>query len=240
METFKVKTKKFEGPLELLLELIRKRKLHISEVSLSKVADEFLGYMEKMDKMNVGEASHFVYTASTLILIKSKQLLPFLDLSEEEEEDIDSLEIRLKILSEIQDISSEINNLYGKNVLFGTNPPPRVVSFAPGGNLNTKNIKDAVLGLVKTLPIPEKEKEAKVRSTVTIEEMIDRLQKRIKGALRMTFSEFSGSKNNKVEVVVGFLALLELMKQGLVLANQDGDDGEIIIETDEPTTPNYS
>ncbi|MEK7117749.1 MAG: segregation/condensation protein A, partial [Patescibacteria group bacterium] len=81
---FKVKTGDFEGPLELLLELIEKRKLHINDVSLSQVADDFIAHIKSLEEFPMNDSADFILIASTLLLIKSKSLLPTLELTEDE------------------------------------------------------------------------------------------------------------------------------------------------------------
>ena len=82
--TFKIKTEAFEGPLDLLLNLIEKRKLFINDISISKVADDYIAYIKNLNKFPIRESANFILIASTLLLIKSISLLPNLHLSEEE------------------------------------------------------------------------------------------------------------------------------------------------------------
>ncbi|MDE2172553.1 MAG: segregation/condensation protein A, partial [Patescibacteria group bacterium] len=101
--TFTVKTQTFEGPLDLLLDLIEKRKFFISDISLAKVTDDFITHIKQFENMPMGESAHFILVASTLLLIKSKSLLPELALSVEEQGDIRDLETRLKIYKRIKE-----------------------------------------------------------------------------------------------------------------------------------------
>ncbi len=99
-ESYTVKTTGFEGPFGLLLDLIEKRKLFINDVSLASVTEDYLNYMNKLGGLNScgsTEITSFILIASTLILIKSKSLLPNLDLTVEEEGDIKNLEERLRL-----------------------------------------------------------------------------------------------------------------------------------------------
>ena len=80
---YQVKTEGFEGPLELLLDLVEKRKLFINEISLATVADDYIAHLKSFEKLPVDFVSSFLIVASTLILIKSKSLLPTLDLTVE-------------------------------------------------------------------------------------------------------------------------------------------------------------
>src|SRR3989337_455411 len=95
MEKFSVATQTYSGPLEALLNLIEERKLAISEVSLSEVTDAYLAYVEKLPELPLGETAQFILVASTLLLIKSRALLPTLELSTDERESVEELERRL-------------------------------------------------------------------------------------------------------------------------------------------------
>jgi len=91
MERFSVETEAFSGPLEALLNLIEDRKLAISEVSLAEVTDAYLAYVEKLPGLPLGETAQFILVASTLLLIKSRTLLPTLTLSDDERESVQEL-----------------------------------------------------------------------------------------------------------------------------------------------------
>lgn len=105
---FTIKTQVFEGPLDLLLNLVEKKKLFINDIALSKVTDDFIAYIQSFEAMPIGDAAHFILIASTLLLIKSKSLLPTLNLTEEEEVGIQDLETRLKIYKRIKDASLNV------------------------------------------------------------------------------------------------------------------------------------
>src|ERR1035437_6688374 len=95
--SYKIKTNAFEGPFHLLLSLIEERKFFINDLSLAQVTEDYLNYVNKLEKKNTSEISNFIVIAATLILIKSKSLLPNLNLTSEEESDIHNLEDRLKL-----------------------------------------------------------------------------------------------------------------------------------------------
>ncbi len=82
---YKVKTHVFEGPLDLLLDLVEKRKLFVNDVSLAEVTDDFIKYIETHEEFPIGESAEFIVIASTLMLVKSRSLLPMLALTEDEE-----------------------------------------------------------------------------------------------------------------------------------------------------------
>lgn len=239
MQDFKIKTEKFEGPLDLLLDLIEKKKLHISEVALREVADGFLAYVERHQPFPLESASQFILVASTLILIKSKSLLPYLELEKEEEEGIGELELRLKIYQALKEVSEDIQAIYGKKIIFPLNPPQRRQVFSPGG-ITLEGIIESAEGLLRELPVPKAHDEVRVRATVSLEEMIESLHSRIERALKLSFKEFSGlEKAERVDVIVSFLAMLELVKQGLIRAEQEGKFGDILMESESVGVPKY-
>ena len=123
--TYNAKIGSFEGPLGLLLSLIEDRKLFINEISLAQVADDYIGYLKNLQDLpperKIANVSYFVLVAATLILIKSKSLLPNLALTEEEEEKIGDLERRLKLYQIIKKASVNIKNNFRGKIVFNIN-----------------------------------------------------------------------------------------------------------------------
>lgn len=115
---YKVKTGVFEGPLELLLSLIEARKLFINEISLAEVTADYLAYIKNISSFRMNDATQFLVIASTLLLIKSRSLLPNLNLTEKEEDKIIDLEDRLKKYKAIKESAILIKDQFGKNILF--------------------------------------------------------------------------------------------------------------------------
>ena len=238
---FVIKQSVFEGPLDLLLDLIEKRKLLINDVSLAKVTDDFLAYIAKRSEFPIAESASFLVTASTLVLIKSRSLLPTLDLSEEEQENIADLEKRLKFLKRMRDLSRQIQKIYGVNPIFAPEERGLEPVFSPDSSLTLDGIRTGILSVIKSFPKRELLPKAVVEKVLSLEEMIRNLTERIKTNIKMSFREFSGmGRENKVTVIVSFLAMLELVKQGLINARQDSHFTDITIETDKVGIPDYS
>lgn len=243
--TFTIKTEVFEGPLDLLLTLIEKRKLFINDISLSTVTDEYVQYIQRLGEYSLGDRTQFIYIASTLLLIKAKSLLPTLTLTEEEKTDIADLEKRLKELEIIRKASQTVEKEFGKTYIFNRGDfKINVKVFVPSKDTTTQNIGDAIGRVLSSLPRKQVEPKVKVKKTISIEEMMLRLTDRIKNAVRMSFREFSGGKSmldrgERVHVIVSFLAMLELVKQGTIEAHQEGLFDEIHMETQEIGIPRY-
>lgn len=241
IESYQIKTDTFEGPLELLLDLVEKRKLFINEISLAQVADDYIAHLKQFEKMPVDFVSNFLIVAATLILIKSKSLLPTLSLTEEETHDIDELERRLKEYQKIRELSLNVKQMFGANVSFPKGQArERIVVFTPSDEISTQSIFGAIRDVIAHFPKKIRLPKVVVKKVVSLEEMMDRLTTRITGSLRMSFRDFAGvGKEEKVNVIVSFLALLELVKQGMIAVTQNSHEDDIEIETKTLETPNY-
>lgn len=262
-EDFKVQVGDFEGPLEVLLELIEKRKLHISTVSLSKVADDFIEFtnsLEEKDGNYISNLSDFILVASTLLLIKSKSLLPTLDLSEEEVENIDDLEKRLLEYKKFKELSLEISKMFGNFLYFPQERKKINVVFAPTKEINIFSLKESLENVLNSVPVKEvKLAEITVKKIISLEDMIDNLSTRIQTSLKTSFSDFAKSANEnknfsksnrgglyeipkeeRVNIIVSFLAMLELVKQGIIRVNQEREFDDIVMENDKAEVPTYN
>lgn len=235
-ETFAVKTETFEGPLDLLLSLIEKNELSVNDIALSKVADDYLSYVNTLEELAPSASAQFLVVASTLLLIKSLSLLPVLSLTDEEESDIKELEQRLQEYKRIKKLSHHIDEHYGKKAFFfGKNKIKHEVFFSPTDQITKENMQTLLLESLRALPV-QKVAETTVKKVMSLEDMIERLKGRIQEALSMNFTEFTGvkkrenlSKEEKLHVIVGFLALLELVKQEVAQVTQDTTYQEISI-----------
>lgn len=238
-QVFSIKTEVFEGPLSLLLHLIQKRKLHISDISLAGVADEYIDHIKRGIDLSIHSRASFIAVASTLLLIKSKSLLPTLELTQDEEEDIKKLELRLFFYKTIQEASqTHIGPLFLKNPSYArTAKQLKEVVFSPDKAISKESLHDNILDVLRTIPEPQKKNpEVFIEKVVSLEEMISSLTDRIQKSIKMSFHQFSDSSHKetdqgkKVHVIVSFLALLELVRQGIVDAAQGDRHGDIEIE----------
>lgn len=220
-QEFKVKAGEFEGPIELLLALIERRKLHISEVSLAQVADSYIEHVRTLERFPMADTANFIVVASTLLLIKSMSLLPGLEITEEERESIEDLEERLRIYKEIKHRAGLLARLFGQSPMFARVPGEPEIVFSPSTDITLASLGEALKRVLADIPKPEQMKEAVIRKVRSIEEAILDLSERVKKNLKMSFRDFAGmGKKEKVEVVVNFLAMLELVRQGMLDAVQ--------------------
>ncbi len=244
METelsYKIKLEKFEGPLDLLLSLIEKRKLFINEISLAKITDDYIQFIQNLGQFNLADSAQFILIASTLILIKSRSLLPSLALTEEEESSIDTLESRLKIYKEIRDLSTHIKERFGKEIIFPAQMRKMEPVFSPSKEITLHTILASVQEALRNVPKKELLPKTIVQKVISLEETMGSLTERIKTSLRMSFRDFANvGKEEKVNVIVSFLAVLELVKQGIIHVSQSRDFEDIAMETKEISLPNYT
>jgi len=236
MDTFKIKTVAFEGPFGLLLNLIEKRKLFINDVSLATVTEDYLNYINKLGGLFPAEVSSFILVASTLLLIKSKSLLPNLDLTNEEEGDMCNLEERLRLYELFVKLGGNIKNTFGQKIIFA--PLERknnILVFLPDDKITKENMMTFAKNILGAMPKKVFLPKVEVRKVISIEEMIDKLTKKINNSLQMNFKDFNGNgkqvtREEKIAVIVGFLAMLELVRQGIINAMQEIDSEDIFIE----------
>ena len=224
---YAVKFEQFEGPLDLLLFMIEGEKLDITKVSLAKIADEFVEQV-KAAKLSPEEVADFLLVASKLLLIKSQALFPGLKLDDEGP----ALATQLKILKLYHDASKQIETMIHKRhfVYFREKMPVACV-FRPPPKLKIGDLKEAFLAVIKTLePIVRIPKKI-VLKAISIQERIQKLRDLVLEKLTTSFKNFVGHHaRDKIEVIVSFLALLELCKQRVVEVKQEKLFHDILIE----------
>jgi len=237
-DTYTVQTPIFQGPFDLLLHLIEKRKLFIGDLSLAEVTADYIRYLRESGGGSITDVSSFVSIASTLILIKSKSLLPNLQISKEEEEDVADLKQRLSLYKIFQDISDTLRKRYGKDTIYfqGERNEESIV-FSPDASIHIDAIKAAIDSVLLNIPDKkEKKVEISIARVMSIDEMISSLSDRIAHSISLTFKDFSNpegkyesSKEEKVHVIVSFLAVLELAREGILALVQDNTFDDILI-----------
>lgn len=236
---FSIKTASFEGPFEVVLDLIEARKLLVNELALAAITDEYIQHVRKQETFPIEATANFIQIAATLLLIKSKSLIPDLTLTEEEQGDVEDLKRRLATYERVREAARELSRVFGRKVMLAAGKKKPEVMFAPARDMNSAALAEALARVLAAREAVEELPEARVKPMVTIEEMMDQLAKRVQSALTLSFNEYRGSTKEKVEVIVSFLALLELVKQGAVAAEQFENYGDIRISHTGTGVPNY-
>jgi segregation and condensation protein A len=222
----------YEGPLDLLLQLIEHAELDITAVSLAQVTEQYLGYIHQM-QVPAEEISAFLVVAAKLLQIKSEALLPRPPVRETGEEDPgEALARQLRIYKRFKELSNWLDDRETRHLrtYLRVAPPPKVE-----GRLDLSDVTLAdLLAAAEGIFAEEAEKQAlgTVISAprVTIREKIAWIAERLGQNQHTTFSGLLGKKPTRLEIVVTFLALLELVKRYRVAARQDGLFTDIEIE----------
>lgn len=234
---YEVKIDNFEGPLDLLLHLIKESKVDIWEISIADIAEEYLAYIQKMEKLNLDIASEYLVMASELIEMKSRMLLPRQekDVGEEEEEDPkERLIRRLVEYQKYKEVTKNFKELESLRQEFYTKAPDNLKEYVEEGIVPSSDVtlEDLMLAFQKFLN--RKELEKPLQTTVTKKEItVEERRKSIRDILtkrkRVDFFELF-EVVTKEYIVVTFLAILEMAKKQELLIKQESDFSQIMIE----------
>ncbi len=231
--SYKVSTSVYEGPLDLLLQLIEKSELDITKVAIAQVTDQYLQYLHHLDAYLPEEVSAFLVIASRLIQIKSEALLPRPVIREEGEEDPgEALAHQLMLYRLFRDAAEYLGQREagGNTCYLHLVPPPKIEANLDLGGMDIKDLVSAaseVLVLNNKMPVI---KNAVTPNHITIRQKINLITRILKQKGKSTFSSFLFDFHSRIEAVVTFLAILELVKRQIILAKQEDTFGEIDIE----------
>jgi len=232
----KIQIEQFEGPLELLLELIESEKLSIIDISLSQVTEQYLRAMQALAERNPEELADFLVVASKLLLIKSRVLLPELTREEEDESD---LAMQLRMYKEYYEASKVITEIIAAHHFSFSRTKPAVTIapvFNPPKTLSQSALLELFRHILKEIePIVNMPREV-MRRTVSLQEKILGLRERITKNISMQFSSLMKESTSKMDVIVTFLALLELVKQRTIVVKQDSIFEDITVESTSSTS----
>lgn len=229
---FQIHQKNFEGPLTLLFDLITQEKLSISEISLAQVADDYIAYVKSQEAhVNPHMLAEFLVVAAQLMLLKSRTLLPNMRLSEEEEESIGELERRIARYEKVRILAKALAALEGKKMRIATRAVRHATpsGFYPPLGLGLAAFSSVYAEFFSSLPAQLFLEEATMRHTLSLQEKISRIKTALQHAYEHTFSDLTRGAQNRVEIIVSFLALLELMKQRTLDLHQEKPFEEIVV-----------
>lgn len=225
-----VKVEKFEGPLSLLLELIEKEKLDITEISLSKVTDQYLAMVSSLDP-KVYDVAEFMIIAARLIYLKSKALLPSLE-TEEEEQEIEDLKAKLEIYKKYKEAAGEFGNILKKNQRSYSGKRPKITlsGFTPPNGVELPELWKVFNKLLTDMPEELNREQVELPSEkITVEEKLAHLEGLFAKKSSHRFSTLLSNSHSKLEAIITFLAILEMVKVKQVKISQEENFGEILL-----------
>ncbi len=224
-----VKLRQFEGPLDLLLQLIEKNELDISTLALADITEQYLGTLERVERLHPDELADFLVVAAKLLYIKSKVLLPQLELPEDEGL---SLEDQLRLYKTFVAAADGIKRLYRKrHVMYGREHTALIApSFSPPKNVQSEGLRAVFCDILKKLEPLFVIPESVIIRTISIQERIQSIRELVQTHVTLNFGKLLESATTRTEIIVTFLALLELVKQRSAAVVQDGNFTDIRIE----------
>lgn len=235
MDDYSIRLPEFEGPLDLLLQMIERAELDITRVSLAAVADQYLEFVSKPGNIELSALADYLVIAARLILIKSRSLLPQAEADAEgsfEEDSAEALARQLKqykLFKQVAQILREREQA-GRQVYPRRAPAPKPTVTRPTkiAGLNMDVLYRALRRTLATTPtLPAGAVVEPLR--VSIHHRIARIRELVGSTERVQFSRLLGEAQTRVEVVVTFLAVLESLKRKLIVVEQDGLFGEIFL-----------
>ena len=238
---YQFKLDQFEGPLDLLLHLVKEAKIDIKDIFVSKITEQYLLYMDSIREEDIDKAGDFVEMAATLLEIKSKQLLPKPEeLPEGEESEEQKLIRRLEEYRIFKEQSEKLKAIENVDRFFKEPEPGCGDIRYVLGSLSFDGLLSAFAKLLakvqaRTTAVPEKKIE---KERFTVAQKIAQIKDTLTCKKKVVFSELFEDSTDKIEVINTFLALLELLKHQVVRAVQAGNFEEIMIEKQENETWN--
>lgn len=231
---YRVRLPVFNGPLDLLLDLIERREMDITKVSLAEVADQFVEHLSSLDRLDPGHLADFLVVAAKLLWIKSQALLPRPPSAEEDEEDEDMGELLARQLREYKRFKEAALVLRqreeaGSYCYVRTAPPPHFERHLKPGEVSIADLGQALRRLLAASPDVPATPVSIRAAVISLSEKIEELESRVLRRGQVTFEELFDPSTSRPEVIVTFLALLELIKRGRVRARQERLFGEILI-----------
>jgi segregation and condensation protein A len=234
---YQVLTPVFEGPFDLLLHLITKDQVDIYEVSLSTIVDAYLQELEKMHGLDLEVATEFLLIAAILVELKTRRLLPGRDDLEMDDEfalweERDLLLARLLECKTFKEAAAALERMADRAAL---SYPRRAgldeafIGLAPDllAGVSPDDLRDAFVRAVTPKPAPRVDTDHVAPIRISVRDVVDEVAGRLRGSGRLTFRDLTRAAPNRLTVIVLFLAVLELTKQGLVDVAQAFTFGEL-------------
>jgi len=233
---YRIKLQNFEGPLDLLLFLIKKNEVDIYDIPIAEITKQYMGYVEIIQLLDLEGASEFILLAATLIRIKAKMLLPRPKSEDDEEEVVDPrLELVTRLIEykrfkelafKLSDIEDEQSKVFQRGFL-----PDKDVESEDGIDLDADVSLFTLITVFKQVleRIPKESFHHVEDIQISLEEQIEFIYTHLRRVNQISFVDLIAHIQSKLIVVVTFMALLELIKRGEIIARQSMPFGEIWI-----------
>lgn len=227
MVHYKVTIDKFEGPLDLLLHLIKENNIDIYDIKIEEVTKQYLDYIKAMKDLNLSIASEYLVMASELIEIKSKMLLPKKEVKEEDDYEEDPKELliqRLLNYKKYKEVTNEFKELEETRKQVFTKEPSNLSYYAineeNNDDVSLTDLMDAINNLLKRKEL-EKPIETKItKKELSVTERVNKIRSILKCKKEVNFDELFDVQT-KEEVIVSFLSILEMVKKNEITLTQD-------------------
>jgi segregation and condensation protein A len=223
----------YSGPLDLLLQLIEREELDITRVALAQVTDQFLAYMKVLESLNLGDLADFLVIASRLVLIKSEALLPRpVERQPGEEDPAEELARQLIAYKRYKEIALALHGREagGLRTYLRLAPPPKLEPMLDLSRVSTLDLLEAVRRALALHPDKPALGTVVAPPKVTIRDQIRLIARSLRaGDGRTSFQAMLAAATRQMEVIVAFLAVLELIKRRKIEARQEGAFGEIVL-----------
>ena len=239
-DDYKVLLEVFEGPLDLLLYLIKKDEVDIYDIPIGRITDQYMEYLGLMKVLDLNIAGDFIVMSATLMLIKSRMLLPVEDRKDDQEEEEEDprwdLVRQLVEYKKFKDAADHLEDLelHMENV-FGRESDHVELGAAPDIDMRDASIFDLIASLNEALGrVQEEDLQEIFAEEHTVGQKVTYIVENLKVVSRMCVSDLFGGMTSRQEIVCTFLAVLELMKLGKIACVQDDHFSDIVVEPREP------
>jgi segregation and condensation protein A len=231
---YQVRIENFEGPLDLLLHLIKKNEINIYDIPVAMIAQQYLHYLEAMEELNLNVAGDFLVMAATLLQIKSKMLLPVDETADDDEEGPDPREELVRRLLEYKAFKEAARQLDDQEKVwrevFWREQAPLVEEVEEDLPLENVSLFDLVDALKEVLERnPSSRLIEIVPDNLTVRERMNLILETLEGKDSVSFAALFEGSSHRMVVVVTFLALLELMKLRVARVFQAETFGPILV-----------
>lgn len=230
--SYSVELPVFTGPLDLLLQLVEREELEITAISLAQVTDQFLGAVKTLEQLQLGDIADFLVIAARLIYIKSEVLLPRPAALRADEENVgDELARQLMAYKKYKEIAGLLHQREagGLRTFVRVAAPPKAEPKLDLSNVTPIDLLEAMRRALALVPEGPLVSSVVVPPKITIRDQVRRIGLSLRGTGRASFYQILADATTRMEIVVAFLAVLELIKQRRVMAMQERTFGDIEI-----------